>query len=318
VEELEGVLASTSICFDLSIFELFVPLSWGGRVLLAETALELPEVAGRGAVRLINTVPSAMAELVRGEWVPETVRVVNLAGEALSASLVEQLYQLPWIERVVNLYGPTEDTTYSTWGVMRRGEVVTIGRPVAQTEAYVVDGGGQLVPVGVVGELYLGGAGLARGYLKRAGLTAERFVPDGFSGGGGRRLYRTGDLVRYLGNGRLEYVGRSDQQVKLRGYRIELGEIESVLSRHGKVREAVVEVSREGSGQQRLVAYVVGENGSEAGEGELRRHLREYLPEHMVPSAWVRLEHLPLTPNGKVDRRCRRRRAGVWKKGAVM
>jgi len=301
-ENLDGVLASTSISFDLSVFELFGPLSCGGRVVLAETVLELGEL--KGEVRLVNTVPSAMAEMVRGGWLPESVRVVSLAGEALSERLVQELYGQGQIEQVLNLYGPTEDTTYSTWGVMGRGEgeVVTIGRPLPGTRAYVMDEGQEIVPVGVVGELYLGGAGLARGYLGRPGLTAERFVPDGQGAGEGRRLYRTGDLVRYLEDGRLEFVGRRDQQVKLRGYRIELGEIESVLRRHGTVREAVVVMRGEAGGQPRLVGYVVAENGEVAGDGELRRYLREHLPEYMVPGAWVRLAELPLTRNGKVDR----------------
>jgi amino acid adenylation domain-containing protein len=213
-EALDGVLASTSINFDLSVFELFVPLTSGGKVIVVANALQLGELARREEVRLINTVPSAMRELVRSGSVPESVRVVNLAGEALSRSLVEDLYELEQVREVNNLYGPTEDTTYSTWERMAReeGGAVRIGKPIANTRAYVLDEKQQVVPVGVRGELYLGGEGLARGYWGRAELTAERFVPDGVSGRAGARLYRTGDEVRYGADGRLEYVGRLDQQ----------------------------------------------------------------------------------------------------------
>jgi amino acid adenylation domain-containing protein len=258
-EELQGVLASTSICFDLSVFELFAPLGWGGKVILAENALALPNLAAKAEVRLINTVPSVMSELVRMRAIPDQVRVVNLAGEALQRQLVEQLYEQQTIERVVNLYGPTEDTTYSTYAVMKRGEEgrVVIGRPIAQTRAYVVDVRGEVVPIGVAGELCLGGEGLARGYLKRADLTAEKFIPDGTSAQPGARLYRTGDLTRYLTDGNIEYLGRIDQQVKIRGFRIELGEIEATLSEHPAVTQAVVAFRDDPPVGQRLVAYIV-------------------------------------------------------------
>jgi amino acid adenylation domain-containing protein len=299
-ESFKGVLASTSICFDLSVFELFVPLSVGGTIVLAQNALQLPELESRVAVTLINTVPSAMSELVRMGAVPASVRVVNLAGEALSARLAQEVYGLEQVESLYNLYGPSEDTTYSTWELVARSEQanVPIGRPVSNTRAYVVDEGLQLVPVGVSGELLLGGEGLSRGYLKRAELTAARFIPDPFSGQAGERLYRTGDLCRYKVDGRLEYLGRLDHQVKVRGYRIELGEIETVLSAHEQVSEAVV-IAGEENGEKRLVAYVVGA----AEPAELRRYLQQRLPEYMIPSAWMKLEALPLTTNGKVDRR---------------
>jgi amino acid adenylation domain-containing protein len=301
---LSGVLASTSICFDLSVFELFAPLSWGGRVLLAETALELPQLSARKEVRLVNTVPSAMAELLRDNSVPESVVAVALAGEPFPRRLADEIYNKTQVEQVWNLYGPTEDTTYST--AERVGQAapdLTIGRPIANTQAYVLDAQGRLTPVGVAGELYLGGEGLARGYLNRPALTAERFVPDPFGNGAGSRLYRTGDLVRYLTDGRLEFLGRADQQVKVRGYRIELGEIESVLRGHPRVQEAVVIAGEDGGGLKRLIGYVVSRDGEVVGVSELREHLRERLPEYMVPSGWVMLEKMPLTPNGKVDRR---------------
>src|SRR5215212_3099852 len=296
--ELAVTLASTSICFDLSIFELFVPLSCGGRVVLVENALGLREVSAEG-ITLVNTVPSAMAELVRSESVPETVRVVNLAGEALGRRLVEQVYETTCAEAVWDLYGPTEDTVYSTAALLQRGaERVTIGRAIAGTQVYVLDEELEAVPVGVAGELYIGGAGLARGYLGRAELTAERFIADPFGGAGGR-LYRTGDLVRFLADGSLEYLGRRDEQVKVRGFRIELGEIEAALQSQRDVKEAVVTVREDVPGEKRLVAYVVGNLAT----NELRAHLKQRLPEYMVPSTFIFLEELPLTPNGKVNRK---------------
>jgi amino acid adenylation domain-containing protein len=301
-EQLSGVLASTSICFDISIFEIFAPLSCGGKIVLCDNALLLPALPSANQVTLINTVPSAMAELVRLGGIPSSVRTVNLAGEALKQSLVQEVYKQGHITQVFNLYGPSEDTTYSTYALVRGEERVTIGRPIANTQVYLLDGELQPVARGVAGELYLGGAGLARGYLHRPELTAERFIPDPFSGAAGRRLYRTGDLARYLPDGNLEYLGRADTQVKLRGYRIELGEIEAVLGSQPGVREAAVIIREGPEGDKRLVAYVVSEGGQQNVE-DLRQALKEKLPDYMVPAAFVFLTSLPLTPNGKLDRR---------------
>ncbi|HYX23335.1 MAG TPA: amino acid adenylation domain-containing protein, partial [Thermoanaerobaculia bacterium] len=197
-EDLAGVLAATSICFDLSVFEIFAPLSWGGTVILADNALALPALPARGEVTLVNTVPSAMAELAAGE-LPPALRTVNLAGEALAPQLAELIYSHPQVEQVWNLYGPTEDATYSTWARVERGAArVSIGRPLPGTRAYVLDRHLQPVPGGVPGELFLAGAGGARGYLGRPDLTAERFLPDPFGTRPGGRLYRTGDLARWL------------------------------------------------------------------------------------------------------------------------
>ncbi len=303
--ELSGVLAYSSICFDLSIFELFAPLSCGGKVVLVENALAMPNLAASGEVTLVNTVPSAMAELLRINALPPTVRTVNLAGEPLKHSLVKQIYQREHVERVLNLYGPTEDTTYSTVSLIGRAEngEPTIGRPITGTGAYLLDMSLQLVPVGVIGELYLGGAGLARGYLGRSDLTAERFVPHPFSASPGARLYRTGDLARRLSNGEIEFLGRADHQVKIRGYRIEVGEIEVLLSQHTEIEEAVIVAREDAEGDKRLVAYLVAKDGaSETVEG-LRSYMKTRLPEYMVPSAYLFLDELPLTPNGKVDRK---------------
>jgi amino acid adenylation domain-containing protein/non-ribosomal peptide synthase protein (TIGR01720 family) len=299
---LSSVLASTSLCFDLSVFELFVPLSVGGQVILAENALALPQLAAREQVRLINTVPSAMAELVRQQALPASIEVINLAGEALGRALVESIYEQLPDSAVYNLYGPSEDTTYSTAALIARGDdAPSIGRPVSNTQAYVLDRELQLMPAGVSGELYLSGDGVARGYLNRPELTADRFVPNPYSAEPGARMYRTGDLVRYRRTGKLEYLGRGDQQVKVRGYRVELGEIEARLAEHEQVREAVV-VVREEDGDKRLVAYLVAQS-DELQVSELRAFLKESLPGYMIPSAFVILPELPLTANGKVNRR---------------
>ncbi|MBC8086229.1 MAG: amino acid adenylation domain-containing protein [Phycisphaerae bacterium] len=256
-DEIAAVLASTSLCFDLSIFELFVPLSLGGTVVVVENVLQLADAAAQYPVSLVNTVPSAIAELLRARSIPDCVRVVNLAGEPLSTALVNELYALPGITRVYDLYGPSEDTTYSTWSQRVANVPPTIGRPIDNTRAYVVDAHRQLTPVGVPGELYLAGEGLAREYLYRPELTAERFVVNPVAQPGFERAYRTGDRVRWRADGMLEFLGRIDHQVKIRGYRIELGEIESSLAKHPDVRDAAVIAHEDADGDKRLVAYVV-------------------------------------------------------------
>ncbi|HEX7186034.1 MAG TPA: amino acid adenylation domain-containing protein [Thermoanaerobaculia bacterium] len=311
--ELDGVLAATSIGFDLSVFEILVPLCWGGRVVLAGSVLDLPEIPASAGVRLVNTVPSAIAELLKGGCLPASVETVNLAGEPLRRDLVRSLFNAG-ISRVVNLYGPSEDTTYSTTADQERdgeGEP-PIGRPVAGTRAWVLDAALRPAPVGVAGELFLAGEGLARGYLGRPDLTAERFVPSPFAEDGpGARLYRTGDRVRWRPDGQLVFLGRLDHQVKIRGFRIEPGEIEAALVSHPEVGQAVVLALGEGA-ERRLVAYVAPgfpplpgdrECGWERGIKGVRVFLAQRLPDHMIPSAFVLLDALPLTPNGKVDRK---------------
>jgi amino acid adenylation domain-containing protein len=304
--ELAAVLASTSICFDLSVFELFVPLARGGRVVLAADALALAGHPAAAEVTLINTVPSAMAELLRLDAIPAAVRTINLAGEALRGALVDALHRRT-PARVLNLYGPSEDTTYSTFEVVPRGRSdgrePAIGRPLAGSRALLLDAGLRPVPPGVPGELYLGGAGLARGYLGRPELTSERFVPDPWAADG-ERLYRTGDLARWLPDGRLDYLGRSDHQVKLRGYRIELGEIELALESHSAVAAAVVLAPEVAPGERRLIAYLERRpQEAECPVAALREHLRRQLPDYMLPAAVVWLARLPRNANGKADRR---------------
>jgi amino acid adenylation domain-containing protein len=302
-EMLRGMLFSTSVCFDLSIFELFVPLSRGGRVIIAENALQLLEIPKAHEVTLVNTVPSAMTELLRMGKLPESVRAVNLAGEALKEELVGHVYASSNAEVVYNLYGPSEDTTYSTYALVRRGRRVTIGRPIANTNVYILNGLLQMAPAGVAGEIYIGGEGLSRCYLNRPALTAEKFIPNPFSEQPGGRLYRTGDLGRYLPDGEIEFLGRLDYQVKIRGFRIEIGEIESTLLQHTDVRESVVLAREDMPGDKRLVAYLVSNNGNAPSAAGLREHLKKKLPDYMVPSAFVTLDSMPLTPNGKVNRK---------------
>ena len=300
--EFEGVLASTSICFDLSIFELFGPLSWGGTVILAKNALELADLPSADRITLINTVPSAVKALLHARAIPSSVQVVNLAGEPLTQALVTALYRQPHIQKVYDLYGPSEATTYTTGALRTAHDPATIGQPLPNTQAYVLDAEQCPVPVGIPGELYIGGDGLARGYWQQPGLTSKKFVPDHLGNGSGGRLYRTGDLVRYRQTGDLEFLGRMDHQVKVRGFRIELGEIQANLLAHSRVQECVVMVRTEGSDEPELVAYVVSDQEM-LSIGDLRQYLKQTLPDYMVPTVFVMLEALPLTPNGKIDRK---------------
>lgn len=304
-DDFRGVLATTSICFDLSIFELFVTLAQGGTIILAQDAMHLRTLPEAEQVTLINTVPSAMLALLQAGGLPASIRTVNLAGEPLKNSLAQAVYAQSNAQRVFNLYGPSEDTTYSTFSLVERdrAEEPTIGCPISGTQAYILDE--QLCPVlaGEVGELYLGGAGLARGYLARPRLTAERFLPNPFSDHAAARMYRTGDLVSLLPNGELKFLGRADYQVKIRGFRIELGEIEAALSRHPHVQEAVVTAQELRAGDKELVAYVVPRPGETVTAHSLRQYLHQHLPDYMVPVMIIRLETMPLTPNGKIDRR---------------
>ncbi|WP_207281773.1 non-ribosomal peptide synthetase [Pseudomonas sp. FW300-N2F2] len=303
-EEWRRSLFATSINFDLAVFECFVPLAAGATLHLVENALAL--VARPCPVSLINSVPSAVEELVRVGAVPDSTRVVNLAGEPLKPRLVEQLFARSTTQRVCNLYGPTETTTYSTWLSMDRagGYRPGIGRPLDNTRVYLLDRHRQPVPLGVAGEIYIGGAGVARGYLNRAELTQERFLSDPFVEDPQARMYRTGDLGRWRADGSLDYLGRNDFQVKVRGFRIELGEIETQLLGMPAVREAVVLAQPGPAGDPRLVAYLIAQVSTTPVPdlAEVRAYLESRLPDYMLPSACVALQQLPLTPNGKLDR----------------
>ncbi|WP_246791972.1 non-ribosomal peptide synthetase [Burkholderia perseverans] len=298
-QEQARTLFSTSLNFDLAVYECFAPLTRGACIEVVPNVLALRERASDAG--LVNTVPSALAALLDSGALGAAVRTVNVAGEALRRELVETLFARTGVQRLCNLYGPSETTTYSTWVSMPReqGFAAHIGRPVSNTQVYLLDAHGEPVPPGVAGEIHIGGDGVARGYLNRAELTAERFVTDPFSDDPRARLYRTGDLGRWRADGNLEYLGRNDHQVKIRGFRIEPGEIEARLAALPGVKAAAVLAREDAPGEKRLVAYCAGEvRDAEA----LRAALRETLPDHMVPGAFVFLDALPLTPNGKLDR----------------
>ena len=293
--ELSRVLASTSICFDVSVAELFGPLCAGGTVVVVDNALAL--LASSPDVTMVTAVPSVARAIVEAGALPPSVRVVGLGGEAVTGTLVDDLYATGHVEAVVNLYGPTEDTTYSTHAHLHAGEEPPpIGVPISGGRTHVLDRSLRPVPVGAVGELYLAGSGISHGYVGKPGLTAARYVADPHADAPGGRLYRTGDLVRHRPDGALLYLGRQDFQVKVRGQRIELGEIETTLQRHPGVREAVVALRGD-----RLVGYVVA-RGAALDLEDVRAHLRATLPVVMVPGSLVLLDELPHTPNGKVDR----------------
>ncbi|AXK36647.1 amino acid adenylation domain-containing protein [Streptomyces armeniacus] len=312
-ERLARTVASTSLNFDVSVFELFAPLVAGGTLRLVGDVLELADEPDACAGHLVSAVPSAFGHLLASAGNRLDLAAVVLAGEALPAHLVNDvLARVPGCT-VANFYGPTEATVYAThWTADGRTDSAPpIGRPVANTRAYVLDSGLRPVPAGVPGELYLAGAGLARGYLRRPALTGERFVADPY-GRAGTRMYRTGDMVRRRHDGGLEYLGRTDDQVKIRGFRIELGEIEAEVARQPGVAQCAVVVREDRADDKRVVAYVVPDGAPDhtapdrtapgSGTGALRDRLARRLPEHMVPSAVVELDALPLNPNGKLDR----------------
>ncbi len=300
------LLAVTTLSFDIAGLELYLPLLVGGRVVLASRdevgdGRRLIERFQTSGASVMQATPATWRLMLESGWRGDKGLKVLCGGEALSRDLADEL--LDRVGEVWNVYGPTETTIWSSCERVRaeRGPV-SIGRPIANTTMYVLDGSGNLVPVGVAGELHIGGAGLARGYWNRPELTAERFIEDRVSGGGGR-LYKTGDQARWLADGRLECLGRLDHQVKVRGYRIELEEIEVALRGHDGVEQAAVIVQGAAGLDQRLVAYITHGAGPPPNLTELQAHLRRTLPAYMVPSSFVFLDHLPLTPNGKVDRK---------------
>lgn len=297
------VAFTTSVCFDLSVFEIFGTLQAGGTVVIFENALALMEVAPTAGLTLVNTVPSSIWALAQADALPRGLLGVSLCGEPLHRPVVERIHaQLAGV-KVYNLYGPTEYTTYTTVSEIPSAPaaIVPLGEPILNTSLHILNGDLQELPTGVVGELFIAGAGLARGYLHRPDATAERFIPDP-SGPPGARMYRTGDLVRRRLDGQLEFMGRNDHQVKIRGHRIELGEIETTLRRCDEVVDAVVLAVASDKGDRCLVAYVVMHPGREIAFEDLEARIRIDLPDYMVPQHWMSLPALPLTPNGKADR----------------
>lgn len=294
------VYASTSICFDLSVFEIFYPLSVCKPFRIIQNGLEIGNYLAKDSEVLINTVPSILQSLLRERSDLANVSVINMAGEPIPL-LVQQSLDADKKE-IRNLYGPSEDTTYSTAFRIRKGSPVFIGRPISNTKIYIVDNKNQLCPIGVSGEIFIGGSGLSRGYLNRPELTAEKFIRNPFSDDVKERVYKTGDLGRYTIDGNIIFLGRKDQQVKIRGYRIELGEIELTLSRFPSVKQVVVLAMEDQEGDKRLVAYLELSLEQKPSTSDLRLFIREKLPEYMVPSLFMFLKTFPLTPNGKVDR----------------
>ncbi len=304
----DAVMQKTPYSFDVSVWEFFWPLMTGARLVVAEPGGHrdvsyLVRTIEEEKITTMHFVPSMLQMFLESRELRRcgSLKRVICSGEALSADLQERFYEKLGAE-LHNLYGPTEAAVDVTYWACRRGDgrrSVPIGRPIANTEIYILDQNMNPVPVGVAGELHIGGAGLARGYLNREELTGEKFVRNPFSQEWSGRLYKTGDLARYLEDGNIEYIGRADYQVKIRGMRIELGEIEAAINEQAGVRESVV-VAREDGGDKRLVGYVVAAGVSAE---ELRRCLQEKLPSYMVPTEFVMMDAFPLTHSGKVDRR---------------
>jgi amino acid adenylation domain-containing protein len=300
------VMAITTISFDIAGLELYLPLVVGARIELVsrETAadgLALAENLSRSGATVLQATPATWRLLLEADWQPARALRAFCGGEPLPRELADQL--LARVSELWNLYGPTETTVWSTLDrVLPAPAPVSIGRPIANTQVYVLSAQGEPVPEGIPGELWIGGDGVALGYHRRPELSAERFLPDRFGARPRGRLYRTGDLARWDGEGRLHHLGRLDHQVKVRGFRIELGEIEAELAAHPSVKQALVMARDAGGGDLRLVAYLVFQHGRDLTVSDVRRHLRQRLPDYMIPAIVVAVSSLPLTPNGKIDR----------------
>ncbi|MBD3307336.1 amino acid adenylation domain-containing protein, partial [candidate division KSB3 bacterium] len=311
--EHDRVVQKTPCSFDVSGWEFFWPLITGARLVMAEPgghkdSAYLVRMIRDQQITTMHFVPSMLQVFLEEPDVEHCTSLhrVICSGEALSYPLQERFFSRLKTAELHNLYGPTEaaiDVTFWHCLPASQRRIVPIGRPIANTQIYIVDAAFQPVPVGVPGELYIGGVNLARGYFARPELTAEKFVPNPFSQVPGSRLYATGDLARFLPDGTIDYLGRIDHQVKIRGFRVELGEIEATLARHPAIRETVVILREESPDDKRLVAYYVSDQEQELALPELRHFLRQHVPEYMIPAAFVRLDKMPLMPNGKLDRR---------------
>ncbi|MEC1688362.1 non-ribosomal peptide synthetase [Bacillus mojavensis] len=305
LNEQDRLLAVTTVAFDISALELFLPLISGASIVVAQKEIirepqALAKMIEYFDITIMQATPTLWHALVTNE--PEKLRELRVlvGGEALPSGLLQALQALDC--PVTNLYGPTETTIWSAAAFLEKGVqgVPPIGKPIWNTQVYVLDNSLQPVPPGIVGELYIAGTGLARGYLGRPDLTAERFVADPY-GPPGTRMYRTGDQARWRADGSLDYIGRADHQIKIRGFRIELGEIDAVLAKHPQIEQAAVVVREDQPGDRRLVAYLVVSSALDI--AELRRYVGASLPDYMVPAAFVEIDELPLTPNGKLDRK---------------
>lgn len=301
-DDLKGVLFSTSLNFDISVYEIFLPLIFGGRMIVVDGLLTLPTIPARDQVRLINTGPSLMAALIALGWTPDKIRTINLAGEPLSRRLADKIFKANSKVALFNLYGPTETTVYSTYTLVLKSDErpPAIGRPLWNTQVYVLGPQGGLLPKGAIGELYIGGAGISRGYFGRPDLTRDRFIANPFGEG---VLYKTGDLVRWRPDNELEYLGRDDGQIKIHGQRVELGEIEKQIETLPGISSAVVLALPDNAGGQILHAYVIPKSGQPYDLSQLVSALARSLPRHMLPSTLTWMERFPMLPNGKLDRR---------------
>lgn len=307
MEKGDVLLAVTSLSFDIAALELFLPLIVGGRVVIASEAmlvnpLLIMQAIQQYGVNIMQATPATWQLLLNSGWEGEPGLKALCGGDVMTRSMADQL--LKRVDSLWNMYGPTETTIWSSVARIFPGNgPITIGQPVGNTQLYILDQELQPVPIGVIGELYIGGSGLARGYLNREKLTADRFVPDPFRSETGARLYRTGDLARYLADDSIELLGRMDDQVKINGHRIELGEVSAVLMQHPAVHEAIVLTRTEKTDEKRLVAYYVPVQEKDPETTELRDFLKTSLPNYMIPALFQQLDRLPLTPNGKVDRK---------------
>jgi thioesterase domain-containing protein len=302
-------LQKGSFSFDASVLEIFLPLIAGAQIIVAKPDGErdvdyLAQLIIQWQVTYIDIQPALLESLLVHPGMKDckSIRLITCGGEALRPETVQQCHEI-LTTNFWNEYGPTEATVQSTYTSHLEGPRVPIGQPIANTEVYVLGDAMELVPVGGKGELYIGGVGVARGYLDRPELTAQRFVPNPFNGNDGERLYRTGDLARWRADGNLEFLGRADEQIKIRGYRIELGEIEQVLLQHSGVKDAVAMAQEDQDGNKRIVAYYISVAGARLKSGELAEFLQRKLPNYMIPSWFVEMEGFPVTPNGKIHRK---------------
>jgi amino acid adenylation domain-containing protein len=304
ISERDVVAATTTACFDTSGVELFMPLTAGARIVLVDrntTPREFFKLIGDESVTVTQGTPTILRLYVECGWRGKGDLKIISGGEELKRDLAEKLISI--CAELWNIYGPTEATIWATIECVQRGRgLVPIGQPIANTQIHILGKDLKPVPPGVTGELYIGGAGLARGYVNRPELTAERFIVNPLPERPGSRIYRTGDLARYLRSGTIEFLGRADHQIKINGARIEPGEIESAILEFPQVRQAVVVAREDAPGEKRLVAYVIMRGGTEPRSAEMRTSLANKLPRTMIPSAFVALPAFPQTPNGKINR----------------
>ncbi|RIK32674.1 MAG: non-ribosomal peptide synthetase [Anaerolineae bacterium] len=307
MKDSDRLLAVTTLSFDISVLEVFLPLTTGACVVVAPgeeiyDGAALIRRLSNEDITVMQATPATWQMLIEAGWQGDKNLKVLCGGEAMSKDLAEWLTS--HVGSVWNMYGPTETTVWSTiCAITAETQAITIGRPIANTQIYILDDNLEPTPIGVAGELYIAGDGVARGYLNQPDLTAERFLSDPFSNAPGARMYKTGDQARYLANGQIDFLGRADFQVKIRGFRIELGEIEAVLNSHPNIRQAVVVAREDKPGDKRLAAYLISQTEYRPDVGELRQFIKLKLPEYMIPSSFMFLEEFPMTPNRKVNRK---------------